>query len=50
MNEYQAPISQLYTLKTALLRVKRLEPDEIQHSEAIALRQAVSQCQATIFG
>lgn len=48
--EYQTLISQLYTLETALLRVKRLELDDIQHSEAIALRQAASQCQRTIDG
>ena len=46
--EYQALISQLYTLETALLRVKRLDLDDVQHAEAIALRQAASQCQRTI--
>lgn len=46
--EYQALISQLYTLETALLRVKRLELDDSQHAEVVALRQAASQCQRTI--
>jgi hypothetical protein len=47
-SEYGALISQLYTLKSALLRVKRLELDDSQHAEKIALRQAASQCQVTI--
>jgi hypothetical protein len=46
--EYQALVSQLYTLETALLRVKRLELDESQYAEVIALRQAAAQCQTTI--
>ena len=46
--EYQALVSQLYTLETALLRVKRLEIDESQYAEVIALRQAAAQCQTTI--
>lgn len=48
--EYQELISQLYTLETALQRVKQVELDDIQHSEAVALRQAASQCQRTIDG
>ncbi|KIN03007.1 hypothetical protein OIDMADRAFT_118907, partial [Oidiodendron maius Zn] len=48
--EYQALISQLYTLENALLRVKQLELDESQHAEVIALRQAAAQCQRTIDG
>ena len=48
--EYQALVSQLYTLETALLRVKRLELDESQHAEVVALRQAAAQCQRTIDG
>jgi hypothetical protein len=47
-SEYRALISQLYALETALLRVKHLELDDSQHSEAVALRQAASQCQWTI--
>lgn len=46
--EYQTLISQLYTLETTLLRVKRLDLDDAQHAEAIALQQAASQCQRTI--
>jgi hypothetical protein len=46
--EYRALISQLYTLETALLRVKRLELDESQYAEVVALRQAAGQCQRTI--
>jgi len=34
-------------LETALLQVKRLDLDESQHAEVIALRQAVAQCQRT---
>ncbi|OBT71103.1 hypothetical protein VF21_09512 [Pseudogymnoascus sp. 05NY08] len=48
--EYQTLISQLYTLEAALLRVKQLNLDDTQHLEAIALRQAASQCQRTIDG
>jgi hypothetical protein len=46
--EYRELVSQLYTLETALLRVKRLELDESQHAEVIALWQAAAQCQRTI--
>ncbi|CZR53653.1 uncharacterized protein PAC_03533 [Phialocephala subalpina] len=46
--EYRALISQLFTLETALLTVKRLEVDDEQHAEYIALRQAACQCQRTI--
>jgi len=46
--QYRALISQLHTLETALLRVKRLELDDEQHAEVVALRQAASQCQRTI--
>ena len=46
--EYQSLISQLYALETALLRVKRLELDDSQSAEVVALRQAASQCQNTI--
>jgi hypothetical protein len=35
--EYQTLVSQLYTLENALLRVKQLELDDIQNSEAVAL-------------
>jgi hypothetical protein len=46
--EYRELLRQLYSLETALLQVKRLELDESQHAEVIALRQAASQCQRTI--
>lgn len=46
--EYRELIRELYTLETALLRVKRLELDESQHAEVIALQQAAAQCQRTI--
>jgi hypothetical protein len=46
--EYCDLISQLYALETALLRVKQLEPDDSQHVELVALRQAAAQCQQTI--
>jgi hypothetical protein len=35
-------------LETALLQVKRLDLDESQHAEVVALRQAAAQCQRTI--
>src|SRR3954462_3489585 len=46
--EYQALIKQLYTLESALIRVKHLELDDKQYSEVLALRQAAAQCQNTI--
>jgi histidinol dehydrogenase len=46
--EYQALIKQLYTLESALIRVKQLELDDAQHAEVVALRQAAAQCQNTI--
>lgn len=49
-SEYRALIAQLYTLETALLRVKQFDLDGEQHAEIIALRQAASQCQNTIDG
>jgi hypothetical protein len=48
--EYQALIRQLYTLESALIRVKHLELDDVQHAEVVALRQAAAQCQNTING
>ena len=49
-SEYRALITQLYTLETALLRVKQLDFDRERYAEIIALRQAASQCQNTIDG
>ncbi|CZR55800.1 uncharacterized protein PAC_05688 [Phialocephala subalpina] len=45
-SEHQTLISQLYTLESALLRVKNLELDNSQYADA--LREAASQCQRTI--
>ena len=47
---YRDLIGELYSLESALLRVKRVELDDSQHADAIALRQAASQCQRTIDG
>ncbi|KAH7348566.1 hypothetical protein BKA65DRAFT_500844 [Rhexocercosporidium sp. MPI-PUGE-AT-0058] len=46
--EYRELISQLYTLETALISVKRIELDDAQHAEHVALMQAAAQCQRTI--
>lgn len=46
--EYRALISQLLHLETALLAVKRVELEDVQHAEGVALQQAASQCQRTI--
>ena len=46
--EYRELLRQLYSLETALLQVKRLEVEDAQQAELIALRQAASQCQRTI--
>ncbi|RYP71262.1 hypothetical protein DL771_004954 [Monosporascus sp. 5C6A] len=45
---YRELLSELYSLETALLRVKRIDLDESQHIEKLALRQAAAQCQRTI--
>jgi hypothetical protein len=47
-SEYREIVRQLYSLETALLRVKRLEVDEAQNSELVSLQQAAAQCQGTI--
>jgi len=47
-SDYRDLIGELYSLESALLRVKRVELDDSQHAEAVALRQAASQCQRTI--
>ena len=47
-SDYRDLISELYSLESALLQVKRLEFEDSQHAEAVALRQAASQCQRTI--
>ncbi|CAJ2501105.1 Uu.00g039580.m01.CDS01 [Anthostomella pinea] len=45
---YRELIQELYTLESALLRVKRLDLDAGQRAEKVALRQAATQCQRTI--
>jgi hypothetical protein len=47
-SEYREIVRQLYSLETALLRVKRLEVDPAQNSELVSLQQAAAQCQGTI--
>ncbi|KFY19074.1 hypothetical protein V491_04603 [Pseudogymnoascus sp. VKM F-3775] len=47
-SEYREIVRQLYSLETALIRVKRLEVDPAQNAELIALRQAAAQYQLTI--
>jgi len=47
-SEYREIVRQLYSLETALLRVKRLEVDPAQNSELVSLQQAAAQCQRTI--
>ena len=46
--EYRELLRQLYSLETALLKVKQLEIDDSLHAELIGLRQAATQCQRTI--
>jgi hypothetical protein len=48
--EFRELISQLRSLETALLQVKRLELDESQYAEVVALRQAAGMCQRTVAG
>ena len=47
-NEHRELLRQLYSLETALIQVKRLEVDDSQHAELMALTQAAAQCQYTI--
>ena len=47
-SEYREIVRQLYSLETALLRVKRLEVDPAQNAELVSLQQAAAQCQRTI--
>jgi hypothetical protein len=46
--EYRGLVGQLDLLKTALRKVNRIELDNNQYAEGIALRQAAAQCQQTI--
>lgn len=47
-SEYRELMRELYTLESALIRVKDLELEDSQGAQKIALRQAASQCQRTI--
>lgn len=47
-SEYREIVRRLYSLETALLRVKRLEVDPAQNAELVSLQQAAAQCQRTI--
>lgn len=46
--EYRELVSQLLSLESALIQVKRLEIEEGQYEEVAALRQAALLCQTTI--
>ncbi|KAI9778368.1 MAG: hypothetical protein M1816_004126 [Peltula sp. TS41687] len=48
--KYQGLIRELYGLERALLEVKRLELDESQQAQLVAVRFAASQCQRSIDG
>ncbi|KAF2491804.1 hypothetical protein BU16DRAFT_594919 [Lophium mytilinum] len=48
--QYRELLHELYTLESALLRVKRVELHDSQNAERIALQQAAAQCQRTIDG
>lgn len=47
-SEYRELISELYTLESALIRVKNVELEDSQAAERAGLRQAASQCQRTM--
>jgi len=47
-SEYRELVSQLLSLESALIQVQRLDFDEAQYAEVIALRQAAAQCQRTL--
>jgi hypothetical protein len=46
--EYRELLRVLYSLETGLMQVKRLEIEESQRAQLIALQQAAAQCQRTI--
>ncbi|KAN0117809.1 hypothetical protein V8E51_003786 [Hyaloscypha variabilis] len=46
--EFRELVCQLLSLESALIQVKRLEFEECQYAEVIALRQAAAQCHRTI--
>ena len=43
-NEHRELLRQLYSFETALIHVKRLDSDDYEHAELLALRQAAAQC------
>jgi hypothetical protein len=45
---YRELLDELFALETALLHVKRLDLDDEQRTQKIAVRQAAAQCQRTI--
>ncbi|KAF2279505.1 uncharacterized protein EI97DRAFT_492106 [Westerdykella ornata] len=47
-SDYRDLLNELLHLETALIHVKRVELDESQYAEKVALRQAAAQCQRTI--
>ncbi|KAJ0419919.1 hypothetical protein BJY00DRAFT_285409 [Aspergillus carlsbadensis] len=47
-SNFRSLIQELYALETALLHVKRLELDESQNADKVALRNTACQCQRTI--
>lgn len=47
-SDYLELSGQLLSLETALIQVKRIEFEESQYAEVIALRQAAAQCRRTI--
>ena len=49
-SEYRELVSQLIGLETTLLQVQRLEFEQSQYQEVIALKQAAAQCRKTIDG
>ncbi|CAI6231579.1 unnamed protein product [Periconia digitata] len=47
-SQFRELTRELFSLETALLRVKQLEFEDHQHAEYVALKQAASQCRHTI--
>jgi hypothetical protein len=47
---YRELLSQLLSLESALLQVRKIEFEDSQYAEVIALRQAAAQCRRTIDG
>ena len=47
-SQYRSLIEELYILEDVLIRVKRIELDDAQSRERLALEQAAAHCQHTI--